>query len=125
MKPFVNEHLANERTLLAWVRTAVGIMAFGFVVVRFSLFTKQLSLLIGKDVGSSPKEYTSISGVILVVIGIIVLPLSYYSYKRTQEQLNEGKFAEQNVVPFLLVCLIVAISLLLVYFLVEGIVKAL
>ena len=33
-----NDHLANERTYLAWVRTGVGIMAFGFVVVKFSLF---------------------------------------------------------------------------------------
>lgn len=39
------EHLANERTLLAWIRTSIGIMAFGFVVVKFSLFIKQISLL--------------------------------------------------------------------------------
>jgi len=40
-------HLANERTFLAWIRTSVGLMAFGFVVVKFSLFVKQISLLIG------------------------------------------------------------------------------
>ena len=34
-------HLANERTFLAWIRTSVGLMAFGFVVVKFSLFVKQ------------------------------------------------------------------------------------
>ena len=32
------DHLANERTFLAWIRTSIGIMAFGFVVVKFSLF---------------------------------------------------------------------------------------
>ncbi len=43
-----SDHLANERTFLAWIRTSIGIMAFGFVVVKFSLFVKQLSILVGK-----------------------------------------------------------------------------
>ena len=31
-------HMANERTFLAWIRTSIGIMAFGFVVEKFALF---------------------------------------------------------------------------------------
>lgn len=38
IKKNTRDHLANERTLLAWVRTSIGIMAFGFVVFEFSLF---------------------------------------------------------------------------------------
>ena len=34
-------HMANERTFLAWIRTSIGIMAFGFVVEKFALFMKQ------------------------------------------------------------------------------------
>jgi uncharacterized membrane protein YidH (DUF202 family) len=34
------QSVANERTFLAWIRTAIGIMAFGFVVEKFSLFLK-------------------------------------------------------------------------------------
>lgn len=33
-----SDHAANERTFLAWVRTAIAIMAFGFVVEKFDLF---------------------------------------------------------------------------------------
>jgi putative membrane protein len=36
-------HFANERTFLSWIRTAIGIMAFGFVVEKFSLFLKYLA----------------------------------------------------------------------------------
>jgi putative membrane protein len=43
-----SDHLANERTFLAWIRTGIGIMAFGFVVVKFTLFVKQLSLVLQK-----------------------------------------------------------------------------
>jgi putative membrane protein len=41
-------HMANERTFLAWIRTSIGIMAFGFVVEKFALFIKQMSLILGK-----------------------------------------------------------------------------
>ena len=41
------DHLANERTFLAWIRTSIAIMAFGFVVVKFALFVKQITLIMG------------------------------------------------------------------------------
>lgn len=44
-----SDHLANEQTFLAWIRTSLGVMAFGFVVVKFSLFVKQIAILLGKE----------------------------------------------------------------------------
>ncbi|MBB5439184.1 uncharacterized membrane protein YidH (DUF202 family) [Pedobacter sp. AK017] len=41
------DHLANERTFLAWIRTSIGIMGFGFVVVKFSLFVRQIGIALG------------------------------------------------------------------------------
>lgn len=35
-----SDHAANERTFLAWVRTGIAIMAFGFLVERFNIFLK-------------------------------------------------------------------------------------
>jgi putative membrane protein len=35
-------HMANERTFLTWIRTSIGIMAFGFVVEKFTLFMRQI-----------------------------------------------------------------------------------
>ena len=35
-----SDHAANERTFLAWIRTAIAIMAFGFLVQKFDLFLK-------------------------------------------------------------------------------------
>src|SRR5215469_2800993 len=32
-----SDHAANERTFLAWVRTAIAVMAFGFLIERFDL----------------------------------------------------------------------------------------
>jgi putative membrane protein len=40
MIPHFTDHAANERTFLAWVRTAIAVMAFGFVVERFDIFLR-------------------------------------------------------------------------------------
>ena len=33
-----SDHAANERTFLAWVRTGIAVIAFGFVIEKFNLF---------------------------------------------------------------------------------------
>ena len=55
----IREHLANERTFLAWMRTSIGIMAFGFVVVKFALFVKVsfVSTCIALKVGDFQVQY--------------------------------------------------------------------
>ncbi len=49
-------HMANERTFLAWIRTSIAIMAFGFVVEKFSLFVKQMGYYLGKEVSPVARD---------------------------------------------------------------------
>ena len=77
----LGDHLANERTFLAWIRTSIGIMAFGFVVVKFSLFLKQISIILGKGMVDHSKGYSSVAGIVLVIVGAITAVLSYIRYK--------------------------------------------
>lgn len=56
----ITDHLANESTFLALIRTSIGIMAFGFVVVKFSFFVKQISLLLGKETILQQKGYSAV-----------------------------------------------------------------
>ncbi|MBK5270923.1 MAG: DUF202 domain-containing protein [Bacteroidia bacterium] len=115
------EHLANERTLLAWIRTSIGIMAFGFVVVKFSLFIKQISLLLGKNITIPPQHgYSSVIGILLVVVGASVLLLSYLKYKKTEKELNNENFRSSSTLVFSLTIIILSISLLLILYLIEN-----
>ena len=41
-------HMANERTFLAWIRTSIGIMAFGFVMEKFALFVRQMGCFLNQ-----------------------------------------------------------------------------
>jgi|SRR5579862_2920112 len=117
----VNEHLANERTFLAWMRTGIGIMAFGFVVVKFSLFIKQVSIILGKQINLSQHYYSNIIGIVLVGLGSASLIISFLQYKRTEKQINEGNFISSSLSKSILTIFIFFISICLIIYLLESI----
>lgn len=120
---YSREHLANERTMLAWVRTSIGIMAFGFVVVKFSLFIKQISLLLGKDASIPQHGYSSVIGILLVAVGAIVLVFAYIKYRQTGKQLTTQSFKPSSKLIFWLTIVIFIISVLLILYLVESTIR--
>src|SRR2546429_4166574 len=67
----VREHLANERTLLAWVRTAIALMGLGFVVARFGLFLRQLAVESGRPVEAEALGLSTPIGVSMVAAGVV------------------------------------------------------
>lgn len=111
-----NDKLANERTFLAWIRTSVGIMAFGFVVVKFSLFVKQLMLMTGKNsVEPEDGKYSGIMGVVLVAIGAVATLLGFIRYQQTRKQIETNRYRSQPTAIAILTALIFLISALLIY----------
>jgi putative membrane protein len=115
-----SDHLANERTFLAWMRTSVGIMAFGFVVVKFSLFVKQLSLVLDKKDVVQPKGYSSLAGIILVTVGAIASVLSWLRYKSTERQLNQGGYKNSSFLITALSAFIFLVSIFLIVYLIAS-----
>lgn len=121
MKATPNDYLANERTLLAWVRTSIGVMAFGFVVFKFSLFVKQIALILKKDQveNNQQAEYSEIGGVALVVLGLVTLLMAFIQYLRTKKQLDKGEFIQSSISLTILIGFIVLIGTLLIAFLIK------
>lgn len=70
---------------------SIGIMAFGFVVVKFSLFVK-VSLILGEPNIIQNRGYSAIAGITLVAVGTVTSVLSYIRYKQTEKQLRGGKY---------------------------------
>lgn len=117
----VSDHLANERTFLAWIRTSIGVMAFGFVVVKFSLFVKQLSLLLNKQNVTQEKGYSSAIGIVLVAVGAVTALLAYVRYKKSEKQIENDIYQNSSLLITLLTCLIILASIFLIAYLIQSI----
>lgn len=113
----LSDHLANERTYLAWVRTSIGIMAFGFVVVKFTLFVKQLSLVLQKPVLQPGQGYSSIIGVLLVGFGALIGVLAFIRYKKTERLLSDSSYRPSPLLSAVFAGSILLIGILLVVYL--------
>jgi len=114
------DHLANERTYLAWLRTSIGIMAFGFVVVKFSLFVKQISLILGKPDNIQNRGYSAVLGIVLVTMGTFAAVFSYLRYKQTEKQLKAGSYHHSSVLVTIITALVFLISVLLIAYLIKS-----
>lgn len=118
------DHLANERTYLAWIRTSIGIMAFGFVVEKFAIFVKQIALLLGKEnlgnislPSSHIQGYSSIFGVTLVSLGVLISLLAFVKYRRVEKQIVDNTYRPSNFLNLLLALIVLTIGIFLVIYL--------
>jgi putative membrane protein len=115
------DHLANERTFLAWIRTSIAIMGFGFVVVKFTLFIKQVSIVLGNKATLLPSRgYSAPIGILLVVMGVAIAFYSYIRYRITQKQITNRAYKPSFALPILVTLSILIIGILLIIYLIPG-----
>ena len=115
------DHLANERTFLAWIRTSIALMGFGFVIVKFALFIKQISLVLGEKGVMPGKGYSAIIGVLMVAFGGIMSALAYVRYRNIEKQLNNNAYFPSSTLSILVTLSIVIGSILLIFYLLPNI----
>jgi putative membrane protein len=110
--------LANERTLLAWARTAVAIMGLGFVVARFGLVIRELA---GVGVRQVPSGVSTAFGVALVLCGALLLVLAYLRYRQIADDILHDRIRWDSRLGVLLTGLLVLAGILVaVYLLLTG-----
>src|SRR5690242_21552896 len=75
----VTDHLANERTFLAWMRTGLATITFGFVVERFGLLLRELGLK-NAPVPLTTVHYSSVLGIALTILGVILIVVALVNF---------------------------------------------
>jgi putative membrane protein len=110
------DHLANERTFLAWIRTAAAIVVFGFAIGRFSLAMHQLTALTGHAVRTAGLSVWL--GAISIVAGVAMAVAGLVRYRRVRTQLDAGKFEPAGFVVDLVTITMVLFGLALAAYLI-------
>ncbi len=91
----LRDYLAEERTLLAWIRTGLALMGFGFVVARFGLFLEVMQVTRGGPV-AQPHGFSPWFGTAFIAVGVAVNLLSIRRHLRLVGELNRGQFADRG-----------------------------
>lgn len=91
-KAQLNDYLAAERTVLAWIRTGLALMGFGFVVARFGLFLQQFQIMQrGDGAEAQPYGLSLWFGTALIVAGVIMNLVAAWRHAQLVKRLNEGQ----------------------------------
>jgi putative membrane protein len=120
----LRDYLAEERTFLAWIRTGISLMGFGFVVARFGIFGDLTNLPQQLPAGQ-PHEFSVWFGAALIAIGAIVNLFAARRFMRLVGELNRDQFADRSlsrhgvIVALLLALLGIAMTIYLTLFLAQ------
>jgi len=86
------DHAANERTFLAWVRTAIAVMAFGFLIERFDLFLQITAPnLSGRQLSPGGQEFARAAGFLLIILGTAMMAIAAVRFLVTAKKIDAAE----------------------------------
>jgi putative membrane protein len=84
-----SDHAANERTFLAWVRTAIAVMAFGFVIERFDLFLQVAAPQIAQQqLAVHGQKFANAAGLAFIGIGVVMVVIAGVRFIKTAKDIE-------------------------------------
>lgn len=100
----IRDHLANERTLLSWQRTALTVIGLGFIVDRFAFEATSAGV-------------ASVMGLAIIVLGAVIAAVGARRYVRTEREIDTATYRPSITAHLVLTGAIVAAAVLLVAYL--------
>jgi putative membrane protein len=88
-------HQANERTMLAWIRTGIALMGFGFAIARFGVFLREVAA-VGQIHAPSSTVRSEWVGAALVALGMVTNMLATVRYARVRAGILRGQLGAPN-----------------------------
>jgi putative membrane protein len=117
------DHAANERTFLAWIRTGLAVIAFGFFLVKLNVFVDvtaggSLPDLVAEHAGAFAAMVARYTGLAMVVTGIAIIGRSSAGFERTRRAIDRDeviRMPRSRVESLLSVVLAIAVAIFCVY----------
>ena len=120
------QHQANERTFLSWLRTAIALIGLGFIVARFGLFLREFGLDVkNNNINNSAAAalslfghiQSSVIGISIIVLGIALILLALRNYLTTRSHIDRGFYISNNFNIFAASIGLVVIGILTIIYL--------
>jgi len=95
------DHAANERTFLAWVRTAIAVMAFGFLVERFDIFLAYIApQSSSRAVPLHGQKFANEAGLAFILLGVAMIAIAAIRFFRIAKDIERSKTVPSSGSPF-------------------------
>jgi|ERR1700733_12836255 putative membrane protein len=115
------EFLANERTFLAWIRTSIAVVSLGFVVARFSVWLRQLTIQLH---GGPQVSHIGVSlpfGLAMMALGAILAPLAGWRYHVVNRKIEEGEVTADRGLIVMVTVIVAGLAIgMIVYLAIVG-----
>jgi putative membrane protein len=118
------QHLANERTFLSWLRTSIALIGLGFIVARFGLFLREFGLVVKNTSNNNPAAVSlfghyqsSLIGISIIILGIALILLALRNYLTTRSYIEKGFYITSNFNIFAASLSLVFLGILIIVYL--------
>jgi uncharacterized protein (DUF302 family)/uncharacterized membrane protein YidH (DUF202 family) len=114
----LRDYLAAERTLLAWIRTGLSLMGFGFVVARFGVFLREIQAALPAEKSFGLSLWF---GTALIGVGIFVNLFAAWRHARMVRELNRGEEIQfrPSMLIIAIACVLALIGLVMAIYLIS------
>jgi len=116
-------HSANERTMLAWLRTGISLMGFGFAIARFGLYLREQAMAEHIELGRAASRTVGSGwvGALLVGIGTVTNFAATLRHRRVREAIERGELgAPSSLLPYAIGAMTTLIGLIMVVLLLRA-----
>jgi putative membrane protein len=114
--PHTSDHLANERTFLAWIRTSISVIGLGFVVAKFSVWLRELSARLNEPIQAHHTGLSLPMGVGMMAVGGLFAVMAAWRYRSVRRAIENGGDASDERTVMVVTLLILAIAAALVVY---------
>jgi putative membrane protein len=115
------QHLANERTFLSWLRTSIALIGLGFIVARFGLFLREFGLVVKNANNTTVSPFgnyqSSLIGISIIILGIALIVLALRNYLTTRSYIEKGFYIPNNFNIFAASISLVVLGILTIIYL--------
>jgi putative membrane protein len=116
----ITEHLSNERTYLAWLRTSFSLLTLGFATSKFGQFLVELRVKSDRALPSGYPTGSRRFGIGMVVLGTALIAVSTWNYRKTMKQIKQGTFEASTFLVFFVGAMSVSFGLVAIILLLEA-----